>query len=281
MTNDDFQSLLETRFGASAPAPCDAIGEAIPEVWRSLAGRASVRRFADRSVPAALIETLAAVALSTPSKSDLQQRDIVYVQDPVLRQSLLTLVSDQAWTAHVPELLVFCGNNARQRELHARTGHPFANDHLDAFFNASVDAGIALSAFIVAAEAAGLGCCPISAIRNRPRDVSALLDLPAHVFPVAGLALGWPSKKDDAVTPRLPLCVTFHRDRYDATAFDAHIAAYDAVRHGMRPGATQRNPERFGTAEIYGWSEDKARQYAASERADFGAYIREQGFLLD
>ncbi len=37
---------------------------------------------------------------------------------------------------------------------------------LDAFFNATVDAGIALSAFSIAAEAVGLGCCPISAVRN-------------------------------------------------------------------------------------------------------------------
>ena len=31
----------------------------------------------------------------------------------------------------------------------------------------------------------------------------------------------------------------------------------------------------------YGWSEDKARQYAHPERADFGAYVRRIGFRLD
>ncbi|MEL7544008.1 MAG: NADPH-dependent oxidoreductase, partial [Pseudomonadota bacterium] len=126
----------------------------------------------------------------------------------------------------------------------------------------------------------GLGCCPISAIRNAPREASHLLGLPQHVFPVAGLALGWPAQ-EAAITPRLPLPVTFHRDRYDATAFDEHIDAYDATRDAMRPGAPQRDVDRFGIADTYGWSEDKARQYATSERADFGAYIRAQGFLLD
>jgi nitroreductase/FMN reductase [NAD(P)H] len=33
--------------------------------------------------------------------------------------------------------------------------------------------------------------------------------------------------------------------------------------------------------EPYGWSEDKARQYAHPERADFGAYVRRIGFRLD
>jgi len=29
------------------------------------------------------------------------------------------------------------------------------------------------------------------------------------------------------------------------------------------------------------WSEDKARQYAEPQRADFGAFVRAKGFCLD
>jgi hypothetical protein len=39
--------------------------------------------------------------------------------------------------------------------------------------------------------------------------------------------------------------------------------------------------DMFGKSEPYGWSEDKARQYAVPERADFGAYVRARGFRLD
>jgi len=46
------------------------------------------------------------------------------------------------------------------------------------------------------------------------------------------------------------------------------------------PYRRQRRPEQFGEAPFYGWSEDKARQYAVSERADFGAFIRRHGFSL-
>jgi nitroreductase/FMN reductase [NAD(P)H] len=38
---------------------------------------------------------------------------------------------------------------------------------------------------------------------------------------------------------------------------------------------------RFGAAPAYGWSEDKARQYARPERAGFGAFVRAKGFKLD
>lgn len=42
----------------------------------------------------------------------------------------------------------------------------------------------------------------------------------------------------------------------------------------------QRAPALFGTSASYGWSEDKARQYAQQERQDFGTFIRSRGFDL-
>jgi hypothetical protein len=61
----------------------------------------------------------------------------------------------------------------------------------------------------------------------------------------------------------------------------AQIDAYDRRRARSRPCRNQRDPARFGRAEFYGWSEDKARQYAAPLRADFGAFVSAQGFHLD
>ena len=48
--------------------------------------------------------------------------------------------------------------------------------------------------FIRAAEAVGLGCCPISVIRNHIDEVAELLELPDFVFPVAGMTAGYPSE---------------------------------------------------------------------------------------
>ena len=76
--------------------------------------------------------------------------------------------------------------------------------------------------------------------------------------------------------PRLPLSATLHRDRYDETGLEAKIAAYDA----RRPYESQRDTATYGHDPAYGWSEDKARQYATPERADFGAFIRAKGFKL-
>lgn len=270
-------AALERRFG-SAPA--------VPEHLDAVAGlagmaaRGSCRRFRDDPVGDDLLTALCAIALSAPTKSDLQQRDIVIVCDPEARAELDALVAGQAWVAGAPRLLVFCGNNRRQRQIHTWRGHPFANDHLDAFFNAAVDAGIALAAFVTAAEAVGLGCCPISAVRNDADAVSRLLGLPYHVFPVAGLAVGHPAETPE-ISPRLPLSATVHVDRFDETGLQKTVEAYDRRRAAIQPYDKQRSPDRFGTAPDYGWSEDKTRQYALKERETFGRFVCGKGFRLD
>ena len=47
------------------------------------------------------------------------------------------------------------------------------------------------------------------------------------------------------------------------------------------PLSPPARPGRWGEAACYGWSEDKARQYAEPLRADFGAFVRAKGFRLE
>ncbi|WP_299555762.1 nitroreductase family protein [uncultured Tateyamaria sp.] len=272
----DLNTALAARY---SDAPDTGMSE--EPLLQSMAARGSCRAFEATPVPDDLLQTLCAIALASPTKSDLQQRDIVVLKSSEARAQLAKLVSGQAWVAQAPVLLVFCGNNRRQRLLHAWHDVPFANDHLDAVINATADAAIALGAFVTAAEALGLGCCPISAVRNDAQAVSDLLGLPDHVFPFAGLALGYPSKTPE-IAKRLPLNVTCHVDRYHEDDYlRATVQAYDADRVDEQPYENQRFVDVFGEADPYGWSDDKVRQYSQPERADFGAYIRKRGFCLD
>ena len=133
--------------------------------------------------------------------------------------------------------------------------------------------------FIVAAEALGLGCCPISVVRNHVENLAALLELPPGVFPVAGLCVGHPSQPG-SISMRLPPAVTVHTDRYDDRALPEELAAYDERHeaHQPTPREGQRYADRYGVAEPYGWSEDTARQYSVPERHNFGPFISSHGF---
>ena len=273
----DLKAAMQRRFGEAIAIPSELAGN---ETLSRMAERGSCRSFEASSVDVDVLRVLCAVALSSPTKSDLQQRDIVIIEDPVLRGEIDALVSGQAWVRDAPSLLIFCGNNRRQRQIHEMREIAFANDHLDAFFNAAVDAGIALSAFVTAAEAVGLGCCPISAIRNEAQAASDLLGLPDHVFPVAGLAVGYPSAAP-IVAMRLPIKATVHTDRFSEAGFAEAVDGYDRAREASQPYVAQRSEALHGRAERYGWSEDKARQYGLPERAGFGAYVRRKGFKLD
>jgi hypothetical protein len=49
----------------------------------------------------------------------------------------------------------------------------------------------------------------------------------------------------------------------------------------LRPYRRQRDTERWGEPLLYGWSEEKTRQYAVPTRYDFGGFVRGKGFCLD
>jgi len=137
-----------------------------------------------------------------------------------------------------------------------------------------------MTTLIRAAEAVGLGCCPISAVRDHPQIVSDLLRLPERVIPVAGLCVGWPAR-DGEITPRLSLETTVIENTYGKGDLAAEVNAYDRRRAQRLPYRRQRDVAQWGEASFYGWSEDKARQYSVPERADFGAFVRRKGFRLD
>jgi nitroreductase/FMN reductase [NAD(P)H] len=279
MSNDAaaLQDALKRRFGEDIPVDPSLPG--LADLAR-IAGHSTHRRFQPKPVPADLLRLLCACALSAPSKSDLQQGDIVIVNDTATRREIEALLPDMPWMATAPVFLVFLANGRRVPRVSEMRGKPFPNNHLDMFFNAAVDSAIVLTTFLRAAEAVGLGCCPISVIRDHCATVNRLLDLPERVIPVAGLCVGWPA--DQAyITARLPLDATVHHDRFTDDALPAQIEAYDRRRHAIFAYRRQRDPARWGEAPFYGWSEDKARQYAVPTRADFGAFVRGKGFGLD
>ena len=241
----------------------------------------SCRTFKPDPIPEELIQVLFACAFSAPSKSDLQQACVIRIEDRGKQQRIAALSSHTTWVANAPVFMVWCGDSRRIRRLAEWRNHAFANDHLDAFMNAAVDAGIAIQAFMIAAESVGLGCCPVSEIRDHIDLLSSELELPRWVFPIAGLCVGWPAEESH-ISLRLPMETTIHSDRYDDSKLVEQVADYDRRREAVDQTAPeqQRMVETFGISSEYGWSENRTRQYAVPARADFGSYIRDQGFDL-
>ncbi len=274
-----YAGAVERRFGDGGPSG-DGVGD--NDFIHRVISRKTVRRYSDAVPSEGLLDLLVAAALSASAKSDFQQASILRVEDPAQRASIGQLFPSMPWIAVSPVFFVFLGDARRLQRVGELRGKPVRNGTLEGFFNASIDAALAMQTMILSAESVGLGVCPISVIRNEIDKVAALLGLPDLVFPVAGLCLGYP-QAGGYVSLRLPRRVTTHHDRYDDSALPPAIDDYDRRRDAVHaiPKDQQRSNTEFGEAEFYGWSEDKARQAAKAEGAAFPPYLRSHGFNFD
>src|SRR5947207_5729173 len=235
----DYADLIERRFGDGGPS-----GAAVAdnEFIRRVIARKTVRRYGDTLPDEALLDLLVAAALSASAKSDFQQASILRIRDPQKREAIGKLFPSMPWIGVAPVFFIFLGDARRLQRIGELRGKPVRNGTLEGFFNASVDAALAMQTMILCAESAGLGVCPISVIRNEIDTVATLLGLPDLVFPVAGLCLGYP-QADGHVSLRLPRRATTHRDSYDDGALPGLIDDYDRrrdARHSI-PRAQQRS----------------------------------------
>ena len=274
-----YVDAIAQRFGDGGPS---AEGVADNEFIRRVLARKTARRYSATMPAESLLDLLVAAALSASAKSDFQQASILRVSDPAKRSAIGALFPAMPWIGTSPVFFVFLGDARRLQRIGELRGRPVRNGTLEGFFNASIDAALALQTMILCAESAGLGVCPISVIRNEIDKVAAILALPDLVFPVAGLCLGYP-QGEGYVSLRLPRRATTHGDRYDDSALAQAIDDYDRrrdARHSI-PKEQHRSNSEFGEAAFYGWSEDKARQAAKAEGAAFPPYLRAHGFSFD
>ncbi len=271
--------LYRQRFGQN-PDGVEPDAEAVMST-AAIVGRRTLRRYLDRAIEPALIRLLLAAAQSAPAKSDLQQYSIVYVTDPALRKSIGELIPSMPWVATAPGFFIFCGDMRRNRKITQMRNYIHANDNVDTFMNAAVDAGIAMATMIGAAERLGLGCCPISVVRNHIEKIAELLAIPDGVFPVAGLTVGWPADPGH-VSMRLPPSQVVHENAYDDSGLEQAVAQYDAQRRRRHPIAPekQRHVDRYGVHPECVWSENAARQLSVPERAQFRQWLADHGINL-
>ncbi len=213
--------------------------------------RRSVRRFGSRDVTDDELTALVAAAQSAPTSSNLQPWSVIAVRDPGRRNRLAALAGNQAFVARAPLFLVWVADLGRARRLARRAGREVAAaDYLETTVIGLVDTALAAQNAVLAAESLGFGSVFVGAIRNRPEEVAAELNLPPHTLAVFGLAVGEPDPSEPAgVKPRLPQAAVLHQETYDAERADAHIAVYDErlSAYNQRFGLTGNWSERVLT----------------------------------
>ena len=276
----DVSNLYQNRYGKKTDQNFSKID--ITPLINSIISRASVRKFSKKNISKELLTLLLTAAQSAPSKSNLQQYSIMVIQNQSLKNEISKLIGDTKWALTAPVFLLFLADIRRNIKITNHKGYNHKNNNVDTFMNGVIDSALSMQSMISASESIGLGICPISMIRNIIEDVKNLCKLPKGVFPIAGLALGWPDEKSP-VSIRLPQDIVTHYNTYNEKNLMDKINQYDERVFKVAP--IERNKQRhidiYGEAKKGTWSENISRQLSVAERKDFKKWLKNHGFNLE
>lgn len=219
--------LLHQRYGDSAFSADFPWNDCLT----SLLSHRSIRAYQSQALPEGTLELLIAAAQSAATSSNLQTWSVVAIEQAERKQRLAELAGNQAHIRQCPLFLVWLADLARLTSIAEQRQLPHEGlDYLEMFVMATIDAALAAQNAVVAAESLGLGTVYIGAMRNRPEEVAAVLNLPPHLFAVFGLCVGYTDPAQPAsIKPRLPQAAVLHRETYQMEPQAESIDRYNQV----------------------------------------------------
>ncbi len=231
----------------------------------------SIRKFLAQPVDQDLLQRCIEAGQSASTSSFIQACTVIQVTQPDLRTSLAEWAGNQAYVEQAPVFLVFCADMHRHQLACDMHDAPMQSGFTEQFITATVDCALFAQNVALAAESEGLGTVFIGGIRNQIDKVADALELPALVYPVFGLCLGYPDQNPE-VKPRLPLSVVLKQNSYNFTKDCDDIAEYDkAVRDYYRT--------RTGGQKEMTWSEQISGMLVKEARPHMLSFLQSRGFL--
>jgi Nitroreductase len=211
----------------------------------TLLNHRSIRKFKDQALTENQVKFLVECAQAASTSSFTQSYSIIGVDDPEIKKQLRIIsANNQFYVEHNGYFFVFVADQYRNQVI--GRNHQEDTSVLDTTQRLIValgDASFAAQNMAVAAESMGLGICYIGSILNDINKTAEILQLPDHVYPLFGMAVGYPDQ-DPEKKPRLPYDVIFHRNRYNPNPSEDALRVYDqAVRHyyETRTGGTRED----------------------------------------
>lgn len=244
----------------------------------------SARGFTNKAISTDDEMTIITIAERAPTSSNLHAYSIIGVRDSDSKKELAMLSGGQEHVADCSLFLVFCADMHRLGKLCEKRKYNFNGDSTESFIIATIDASLAAARALMAAQAMGMGGVMVGGIRNNPKEVCELLNLPELVYPVMGMSLGYPKTKPK-LKPRLPINGLYFRERYDSKSIPPAITEYDETisKLGYLRGR-EIEPELYENfVGEYTWSEHTARRMASESpgaaRLHLLPFLQERGLL--
>lgn len=147
--------------------------------------RRSIRTFRPDPLPAGALDTIVEAGRAAPSAGNLQARDFFVVADEGRKEQFVEAALRQKFVAEAPVAIVVCANY----NLIASYGERGTDLYC------LQDVAAAVQNMLLTAVDLGLGACWVGAFDEGA--VSAALDLPKHLRPVAIVPVGTPDEQPE------------------------------------------------------------------------------------
>ncbi|UFU00852.1 oxygen-insensitive NADPH nitroreductase [Radiobacillus kanasensis] len=243
------------------------------ETIQTILGHRSIRKFKDRPLSEEEISVIVEAASRASTSSFMMAYSIIGVDDLDIKTQLAQ-VSGQPYVEQNGHLFVFCADLNKVSHLSSPEEKQLIEENLENtehFLVSTIDAALAAQNACLAAEAIGLGAVFIGSLRNNIEKVDRLLELPKHVIPLFGLAVGEPNH-DPQLKPRFPMEAYYFKNKYtDASSLTNVIEQFDdEVKdyYKNRP-ANKRLDE---------WSNQMIRKLSSPIRTDVTPFVQSKGF---
>lgn len=127
--------------------------------------------------------------------------------------SLLLSRKTESNPFNAPLYFVVCVDSHRFEQIMARRGWQRGSNDLSLLVLGIQDASLMAENMVIAAESLGLGSCFLGGVPYQSEEIVREFKLPARVFPLVGLAMGYPASNPPA-RPRYPLEFTLFEGQY-------------------------------------------------------------------
>jgi len=232
----------------------------------------SIRKFTEQKIPRELFVELIRAGQSAATSSHVQAYSVIHVVNLENRKKIAELAGGQAYIAECSDFLVFCADMKRSTEAAERAGADVVRGMTEQLVVASVDTALMAQNVAIAAESEGLGLCYIGGIRNNPAEISEILHLPEHVYPVFGMCLGYPAQSPE-VKPRLPAGTILKQDYYQDEQDETQVADFDETMN-------KYYRERTGGNKDTNWSEQLKPLFTSKLRPHMKDFLQGKGFKM-
>lgn len=232
----------------------------------------SIRKFKDKAIPDEILEIILTSAQCAATSNFVQAYTIIRVDNQQNRQAIAKISGSQQWIIDAPVFLVFLADLNRLEAACRKHGKEMADGYMEQFIVATVDTALIGQNTLLAAESMGLGGLFIGAIRNNPKKMCDMLNIPDHAYPVFGMCLGYPDDMPP-VKPRLPLEAIFKKETYDRKRDEAVLDTYDETTNDYYLSRDSNLKDETWSAQMAGFMSKIIRPHMK-------AFVESKGFCI-